>query len=209
MVLQEQVLVVWHVRREVRRAIFVENFFSTVCRKMREHRRAVVKSIEDEEASMNKLISYIIFDQKKGTFVSTDGDQETEINASVIPSSPKPDPRRAANIPSSRGTTLKVFPDKCAVICLGEPKHLFTIGLTKDNLVPSRKIIRTLGGFTLVCQGWLPVKFMVRGKKTKQALDICRDIQRLYRAACIDVGILYKKFPMLLSRRTCRGRPQI
>ena len=37
---------------------------------------------------------------------------------------------------------------------------------------------------------------MVRGKTTKQALYICKGIQRLYfsRAACIDVGIRHKHF---------------
>ena len=47
-----------------------------------------------------------------------------------------------------------------------------------------------------MCQGWLLVEFVVRGKTTKQALYIYKDIQRLNfsRAACIDVGI-FMQFP--------------
>ena len=126
---------------------------------------------------MNTLIAHIMFNEIRGTFMSTDGDQVMEINAFIILFSPKPDPRQVVNIPSSRSTTLKVFPDSGATICLGEPKHLFNKGLTKDNIVPSRKIIRTVGGFTLICKGWLAVEFVVKGKTTKQALYICKDIQ--------------------------------
>ena len=168
------------------------NHFSTVCRTKREHHQAVMKSFKADEASIDNLIAHIMFDHIRGTFMSTDGDQVKEISASVIPFSPKPDPRQAMNIPSSHSTMLKVFPDSGAPICLRGPKHLIDMGLTKDNLVPSRKINRTVGGFTLICQGRLPVEFMVRGKTTKQALYIYKDIQQLYfsRAACIDVGLL-------------------
>ena len=69
------------------------NHFSTVCQTKKEHRRAVIKSFEDEEAPMNTLIAHIMFDQIKGTFMSTDGDQVTEINASVILFAPQLDPR--------------------------------------------------------------------------------------------------------------------
>ena len=87
----------------------------------REHDQAVIKSFEDE-APMNILIAYIIFDQIKGTFMSTEGDHVTEINASIIPFSTKLDPRQVVNIPSSHSTTLKVFHNSGAAICLGGPK---------------------------------------------------------------------------------------
>ena len=124
--------------------------------------------------------------------MTTEGDPLTEINVSVIPFSPKPDPRQAINIPSSRRTTLKGFPDSGAAICLGGPRHSINMGFTENNLIQSRKIVRTVGGFTLMCLGWLPVEFVVRGKTPKQTLYICKGIQRLYfsRAACNDVGIL-------------------
>ena len=90
-----------------------------------------------------------------------------------------------------------IFPDSGATICLEGPKHLEKMGLSLNNHIPSRKIVRATGGFTLTCQGWLPVEFTIQGQKTKQALYICNKIQRLYfsKAACIDVGILPVNFP--------------
>ena len=84
------------------------------------------------------------------------------------------------------------------------------MGLTRNNLVPSRKIIRTVGGFTLMRQVWLPVEFVVRGKTTRQALYTCKDIQRLYfsRAACIDVGILHENFPSPFADKHKEVRPK-
>lgn len=53
-----------------------------------------------------------------------------------------------------------------------------------------------MGGFILIYQGWLPVKFIFGRKTTKQALYICEKIQVLYfsEAACIHVGILHEDF---------------
>ena len=52
-----------------------------------------------------------------------------------------------------------------------------------------------------MCHGWLPVEFFVRGKTTKQAIYICKDIQHLCscKAACIDVEIWHEKFPNPLA----------
>ena len=72
---------------------------------------------------MNTVVAHIIFDQIKGTFMSTDGYQVMEINVYIIPFSPKPDLRQAVNIPCNCSATLKVFPNSGATICLGGPKH--------------------------------------------------------------------------------------
>ena len=90
-----------------------------------------------------------------------------------------------------------IFPDSGATICLGGPKHLEKMGLSLNNLIPSRKIVRAAGGFTLTCQSWLPVEFTIQRRKTKLALYICNKIQRLYfsKAACIGVGIFPVNFP--------------
>ena len=71
------------------------------------------------------------------------------------------------------------------------------MGISEKNLVPSSKKVRTVGGFSLTCQGWLPVAFKVGEKTTKQALYICRNVQILYfsKDACMDVGILPPCFP--------------
>ena len=75
------------------------------------------------------------------------------------------------------------------------------MGLIEYNLVLSRKIIRTVEAYRLMCHGWLPVEFVVRGKTTTQTLYIYKDIQRLYfsRKAYIDVGILYENLPNPLA----------
>ena len=136
------------------------NHFSVVCR-TKKHHPEVIKGFEDEETPMNTLMAHVTFDQIRGTVITTEGDPLTEINASVIPFSPKTDPRQSNNIPNSHSTMLKVFPDSGATICLGGPKHLINMGLTKNNLIQSRKVVRTVEGFTLMCQGWLPVEFVV------------------------------------------------
>ena len=137
------------------------NHFSTVCQTKKEHHRAVIKSFEDEQAPMNTLIAHTIFDQIRGTFISTDGDQVMEINVSIILFSPKPDPKQAVNILRNCSTTLKVFLDSGATIYLKGLKHFLNMDLTKDNLVPTKKIIQTQGGFTLMCQVCLPVEFVI------------------------------------------------
>ena len=105
----------------------------------------------------------------------------------MTPFSPTPDPRQNKRTPKNQSIKAMIFPDSGATICLGGPKHLGK----------KWKIVQAAGGFTLTCQGWLPVKFKIQGRKTKQALYICNKIQRLYfsKAACIDVGILPVNFP--------------
>ena len=146
---------------------------------------------------MDSLVANIEFDQHTNTYVTTSSNHITEVHAAAIPFSPRPDPRRVENIPRARRTPLQIFPDSGATICLGGPKHLHLMGLKENNLIPSKKVVRTVGGFTLVCQGWLPVRFIVGKRSTKQALYVCKGIERLYfsRAACIGVGILPQCFP--------------
>ena len=57
--------------------------------------------------------------------------------------------------------------------------------------------VSAVRSFTLVCQGWFSMKFIVQGKATKQVLYICKKIKQLYfsKAACIDIGMLPKDFP--------------
>ena len=137
------------------------------------------------------------FKQATGTYRFKDTGQIREIDAYVVLVSSKLDPRQARDIPSGRSTRM-IFLDSGATICLGGLKHLLNIGLTTNNLIPSSKVIRAVGGSTLMCQGWLPVEFIIHRKTTKQALYIRQKIQRLYfsKAACIDIGILLPKdFP--------------
>ena len=83
----------------------------------------------------------------------------------------------------------------------GRLSHFNDMGFSTDNLIPSQKVVRTVGNFTLVCRGWLPMRFIVEGKETQQALYICDKVDRIYfsKGACIDVGILSPVFPHPMS----------
>ena len=66
------------------------------------------------------------------------------------------------------------------------------MGLSERDLVPSWKKVRTVEGFFLMCQGWLPVTFKIGDRSTKHALYVSSEVQVIYfsKAACVDVGIL-------------------
>ena len=175
------------------------NHYSRVCRS-RCHVPPSAKyrgSQDSNVASMDALIAHVMFDQEKDTFTTTSDAPIQEIDATLIPFSPNPDPRLPQDIPSPVETCLKIFPDSGASICLGGPQHLADMGLSVNHLVPSSKVVRAVGNFTLVCKGWLLVNFVIGGRETKQALYICERVDRLYlsRVACVDVGILSPSFP--------------
>ena len=58
-----------------------------------------------------------------------------EVEATLIPFSPCPDPRQAKDIPSSRPTKLRIYPDSGATICLGGTKHLRHMGISEKKLL--------------------------------------------------------------------------
>ena len=127
------------------------------------------KDLEANEVAMDTLITHITFNQTTGTYTAKDTSRIMETEAYVIPFSPNPDPRQARDIPRNRSTKIAIFPDSGATICLRGLKHLQNMGLSTNNLIPSRKVVLAVGGFTLMCQGWLPMEFNVQGKTTKQA----------------------------------------
>ena len=179
------------------RACGKENHVEGVCQSKGRVKQGAVWSPEDEEAVMDALIAHMVFDPATNTYKPGNHISREEVEATLIPFSPCPDPRRAEDIPSFRPTKLRIYPDSGATICLGGTKHLRHMGISEKNLVPSSKKVRTVGGFSLTCQGWLPVAFKVGKKTTKQALYICRNVQILYfsKDACMDVGILPPGFP--------------
>ena len=152
-------------------------------------------------AQMDALITHVTFDQHGGHYTATTVTDNVKIYAVVIPFSPEPDPRLPDNIRSVSESLVRVFPDSGATICLGGLSHLNDMGFSTDNLIPSQKVVRTVGNFTLVCRGWLPVRFIVEGKETKQALYILDKVDRIYfsKCACVDVGILSPVFPHPMS----------
>ena len=155
-----------------------------------------------DSAQMDALIAHVTFDQHSGHYTATTvTDNVEEIDAVVIPFSPEPDPRLPDNIPCVSESLVRIFPDSGATICLGGLSHLNDMGFSTDNLIPSQKVARTVGNFTLVGRGWLPVKFIVEGKETKQAPYICDKFDRIYfsKGACVDVGILSPVFSHPMS----------
>ena len=170
------------------------NHFAKVCRL-----KDSIRNVADAEFADMDLVAHVTFDQKTNTYTSnTSAPNLQTIVATVSSFSPQPDPRPPRNIPPETIHKIDVFPDSGATICLCGPQHLKLMKLCKKHLIPSKKIIRAVGGSTLVCMGWVPIKFVIGGKCTKQALYVCDRIQRVYlsKIACIDVGILSPDFPL-------------
>ena len=119
------------------------NHLSRVCR-AKKVAQVVKKGPEADEAAMDTLIAHITFNQTMGTYTAKNTSQLMEIEAYIVPFSPKPDPRQARDIPRIRSTKMVIFPDSRATICLRGLKHPWNMGLSTNNLIPSRKIVRAL-----------------------------------------------------------------
>ena len=173
-----------------------ENPFERICQSKGEEKQGAMQCIEDEEAAIDALIAHIVFDPVTRTYKPGNSGLE-ELEVTLIPFFPCPNPRRIRDIPAAHSTKLKIYPDSSATIFLGGFTHLQPVELSERNLIPLKKKVCTIGGFSLVCQGWLPVTFESGNRTTKQALYICNKIQVIYfsKVACIDVGILPPSYP--------------
>ena len=169
------------------------NHFSKVCRFNRNRKVQFEEDVECLEA----LIAHLTFDKSKDTFTTTSNSIVEEISATLTAFSPSQDSRHSGNIPIHSGKRSRIFPDSGASICIAGPHHLDQLGLSVKHLIPSRKIVRAVGGFKLACKGWIPIQFTVGNRSTKQALYICDKVDRIYfsREGCIDIGILPATFP--------------
>ena len=183
----------------------VKNHFSRVC----QYRAGAAYHVSGEDvpltsdedsAAMLSLIAHFTFNQDNGTYKQGPcGVDVVEICAQITPFSSNPEPRDSVNVPDCNvTTTMRIFPDSGASICLGGMKHLQQLGLKPQHLIPCNKIVHAVGSFEFKCDGWLPVVFVVNGRSTKQALYVCERVERIYfsKAACMDVGILSKDFPV-------------
>eukprot|EP00111_Clytia_hemisphaerica_P009413 TCONS_00027626-protein len=120
----------------------LSNHFSKVCRKPKS---------ETAEA----LLAHVTYDEKSKAFRPTA--EITEINAKLTPTS---------NTTKPTPTSMKIFPDSGASICLGGPQHLNKLKLNKQSLTPCNKLVRAVGGSTLHCSGWLPMTFTIDNHTT-------------------------------------------
>ena len=179
----------------------IKGHFSIVCRSKSRNRFSEVRGLQDDDANMDSLIAHVEFNQETGSYISSNKNSLVEIEATLVPFSPKPDPTNPEDISGNKSTRLKIFQYSGAIICLEGPKHLYFMGLKESNLIPSQKVIRAVGRSTVISQGWLPVQFSVGEMSTKQALYICNNIDKLYfsKTACIDVGILSLRSPTPMS----------
>ena len=93
--------------------------------------------------------------------------------------------------------TVQIFPDSGAGICLAGTQHLKDLNITTNDLIPCKKKVMAVGGSTLTCRGWLPVKFKIGSKTTQQPLYFCDRVDRIYfsREGCTAVDILPPTFP--------------
>ena len=134
-----------------------QNHLERVCQLKGNEKQGAIWCIEDGEASMDALIVHVVFNPITDTNRLGNNNGCEEVKAILIPFSPYQDPRQAKDIPTTHLTRLRIYPDSSVTICLSEPKHLQHMGLSERILVSSRKKVCTVGGFSLVCQGWLPV----------------------------------------------------
>ena len=95
----------------------------------------------DDEANMDSLIAHVEFDLETGSYMSSNKNGVVEIEATIDPFYPRPDPRNPEDIPGNQTTRLKIFPISEATISQGEPKHLYCMGLKESNLIRSKKLL--------------------------------------------------------------------
>ena len=174
-----------------------QNHFERVCQSKVNEKRGAIWYIKKEEDVMEALIMHIVFDLAANTYKPGNNNGHEEVDATVILFSPCPNPWLTRDISTTHSTRLRIYLDSGVTIYHGRLKYLWHMGLSERNLAPSLKKVRTVGGFSLVCQGWWPVTFKVGKRTMKQALYICRKLRVIYfsKAAYIDVGILSPCFP--------------
>ena len=141
---------------------------------------------------MDTLIVHMVFDPATDTYKPGNNNCREEVDATVFLFSLCSDLKWARDIPTANYIKLRIYSDSGTTICLRRLKHLRHMGLSERNLVRWWKKVYTVGGFSLVCHGWLPVTFKVGKRTTKQVLNICWKVLEIYfrKAVCIDVGIL-------------------
>ena len=149
------------------------NHFAAVCR---------------QSASANSvLIAHVHYDPSKDQFTgSRNCIQEIPANISPIVGTIKHSP-----------TTMNIFPDSGANICLAGTRHLRQLQIEPSDLQPCRKRVTAVGGSVLVCKGWIDADIEVEGNHTTQQLYFCDKVDRIYfsKQGCLEAKILPPSFP--------------
>ena len=156
------------------------NHFALVCREPSDI-NAIIDSPQLETGS---LIGQVEHDSTNDIFTSSNALQEIEANVFT-------------KLPNASAVTISIIPESGTNICLAAPKHLHQMGVHPSQLHTCNKTVKAVGGSTLICKGWLPVRFEIEGHATKQPVYICEKPDRLYfiKQECIQVNILSRDYP--------------
>ena len=179
-----------------------DNHFASTCfqkdRDRRNTRTAHLheESEEEEEDCANAIIAHVTYKKSTDSFTATNANVQ-EIPASLTPKLP-------TATEAASPTTMMIFPDSGAGICLAGPQHVSKLGIVMKDLIPCRKRVTAVGGSVLSCMGWLPVKFRIGTNETRQPLYICDKVDRIYfsRQGCTDTNILPPSFPYPMDNQS-------
>ena len=171
-------------------------------RNTRNARSACVRDEGSDEDCANAIIAHVTYEKSTDSYTAT-ATNVHEIPASITPMLPK------ATGPA-KTTTMMIFPDSGAGICLAGPQHVSKLGVTLESLIPCKKKVTAVGGSVLSCIGWLPAQFRIGSNTTRQPLYICQKIDRIYfsRRGCTEVNILPASFPYPMNSAES-GQPSI
>ena len=154
------------------------NHFIKVCRK-------------PKTETVEALLANVTYDKVNNVYKAA---EVTEIFATLTPDI-------KSNKTTQKPTSMKVFPDSGASICLAGPQHLDKLGVKQNSLTQCNKLVRAVGGSVLRCSGWLPMTFTIEGHNTTQPLYICDKVDRVYisRKGCTELSILPETFPFPMT----------
>ncbi len=135
-------------------------------------------SVCHRDSFASGLIAHVHYNPEIDSFTSPDAIQELEAQVTPV-------------IRDVKGGTIKIFPDSGANICMAGPHQMLSIGAPVSKLTPCTKRVKTVGGASLICKGWIPIHFSIEGHTTTQPVYFCDKVERLYssKQACVDIHI--------------------
>ena len=151
------------------------NHFARVCRSSQAAAREI--TAYDEIATLMACI-YSPDDASCGQVTASPSPTDGQLDAILQPYTISSANRRGKKN-NFQATEMKIFPDSGASICLAEYQHLSQMGLATSELIPCKKVITAVGGFTFTCHGWLPIEFTVAGISTRQPLYFCDTVNKI------------------------------
>ena len=144
----------------------------------------------DDDSTANAIIAHVAYKKSTDSYTAATKATIHEIPAQMTPMLPR------ATKPA-KTTSMMIFPDSGAGICLAGPQHISRLGIPLECLIRCNKKVTAVGGSVLSCMGWLPVEFRIGNNTTRQPLYVCQKIDRIYlsRQGCTEANILPTSFP--------------